>query len=207
MELTTETVQRVLRVFEEHGGLLRYSEAIHLGVHPRALSALTKQGLLEQLERGLYAVANLPSLSDPDIAIVAKKVPSGVICLVSALSFHGLTTEIPRYVYVAIPAHYKSPSIAYPPVRFFRFSDKPLELGVEQHQVDRISFRVFSIEKTLVDCFRFRNKIGLEVGIEALKAAWNQGKISLPLLTKYAKALRAWSVMKPYIEAIITDGT
>lgn len=189
-------------VFKKHGGTLRASRAIALGVHPRVLYRLRNAGRLQSISRGVYRLADLPALSSPDLAAVASRIPQGVICLISALAFHGITTQIPHRVDVAVPRGTKQPRLKFPPIRIFRFSAPIFEAGIEKHRVDNIEVRVYSAAKTVADCFRFRNRIGIDVAIEALKLFHTRKKSSLRELIKYARLGRIERVMMPYLEAL-----
>lgn len=199
--------KRAIEVFKGHGGILRSSEAIKLGIHPRTLYALRDAGLIEQLQRGLFCLPGLPGHTQPDLVTIARKVPDGVICLISALFFHKLTTQIPHFVYLAVKPGYKPPKIDYPPVHFYWFSKSIFELGIEIHEMKGIPVRCYSKEKTIVDCFRYRNKIGIDVAIEALKKYWLQGHPKLDLIMKHAKTCRIEKIIKPYIETIINESS
>jgi predicted transcriptional regulator of viral defense system len=139
--------------------------------HPRTLYAMRDSGFLEQIARGLYRLADMPALGNPDLVSVALKVQGGVICLISALAFHEVTTQIPHEVYVALKRGVRTPRLGYPPLRIFRFSGKAFTEGVEAHEIDGVSVRIYSPEKTLADCFKYRNKIGMDTALEALQAA------------------------------------
>ncbi|MCP4658024.1 MAG: transcriptional regulator [bacterium] len=139
------------------GGILRTSRAIALGIHPRTLYAMRDAGELERLSRGLHRLASLPPPGDPDLLTVSLKVPSGVVCLISALSYHELTTEIPHEVYLALQRGAEPPRLEHPPLRVFWFSGLAFSGGVEQHDLDGGGVvRVYSPEKTLADCFKYR---------------------------------------------------
>src|SRR5262245_28541100 len=114
-----EIEKRAIEIFQDHGGILRYADAIKFGIHPRTLFALKSSGLLEQLQKGLYCLPGLPGHTQPDLVSIARKVPTGIICLISALFFHGLTTQIPHFIYLAVRQGYKPPRIDYPPTRFY----------------------------------------------------------------------------------------
>lgn len=202
-----EIEKKALKVFKDHGGILRYAKAIELGIHPRTLYALKSSGLLEQLQKGLYCLPGLPGHTQPDLVSIVRKVPTGVICLISALFFHKLTTEIPHFIYLAVRQGYKPPKINYPPIRFYWFSDSIFELGIEIHELEGVSVRCYSMEKTIVDCFRFRNKIGIDVAIEALKKYWQQRGANLDLIMKFAKIGRIEKIIKPYIETVINESS
>jgi predicted transcriptional regulator of viral defense system len=199
--------QNAIKAFKAHGGILRYHHALKLGIHPRTLYALKKAGVIEQIQRGLFCLHGLPGHSQPDLVTVAKKVPEGVVCLISALYFHGLTTQIPHYVYLAVKKGYKPPKVEHPPVQFFWFSDSSFKQGIESHDLDGVIVRCYSREKTIVDCFKYRNKIGVDVAIEALKKYWQQGKPRLDLIRKFGKACRVERIMKPYIETVINESS
>lgn len=194
-----------LAVFKTLGGIIRTSEALQAGIHPRVLYELRDMGQIEQLERGLFGLTNLPEVEYPDLVIVSKKVPGGVICLISALYFHRLTVQIPRWVDVAVPQKYRPPVITYPPVHFHWYSERVLETGVELHDFNGAPVLIYSPEKTIVDCFRLRRKIGIDVAIEALKTYWHERQINLDLLWKLAKVSRMQRIMKPYLESVMHD--
>jgi len=202
-----EIEKKALEIFRIHGGILRSSDAIKQGIHPRTLYALRDAGLIEQIQKGLYCLPGLPGHTQPDLVTVAKKIPQGIVCLVSALFFHRLTTQIPHFIYLAVRRGYKPPKIDYPPVHFYWFSRSNFDIGVELHELDGVTMRCYSKEKTIVDCFRFRNKVGIDVAIEALKKYWQQGKPKLDLIMKFAKAGRMEKIIKPYIEAIINESS
>jgi predicted transcriptional regulator of viral defense system len=191
------------RVFQKHHGMLRMADALRAGVSRATLKAMLSEGSLERMSRGLYRLAEAEPLSQPDLAIVAAKIPQGVICLISALSFHQLTTQIPHEVYVAIPRNSEPPRIAHSPVRSFRFSGVAFSEGIEIHRVDSQSLRIYSREKTLTDCFKYRNRIGLDTCLEALRFYKQQRKLKVDALLHFAEVCRVKKVMQPYLEAIL----
>jgi predicted transcriptional regulator of viral defense system len=202
--MTTQKVeQEAIDLFKEHGGTLRTSEALRLGIYPRTLYALRDAGILERLSRGLYRLAELPALSAPDLAIVALKIPQAVICLVSALAFHELTTQVPHAVNVALPRGARSPRLDYPPLRVFWFSGPAWSEGVEIHQISQASVRVYCPEKSVADSFKYRHKIGLDIAIEALKLYRQSPRFDTSKLLHYARICRVESIMKPYLEALL----
>jgi predicted transcriptional regulator of viral defense system len=187
--------------FQQNGGIMRTSEILKLGIHPRTLYQMRESGELVELSRGVYRLAELPELENSDLVAVSKRVPNGVICLVSALSFHNLTTEIPHEVYLAIPQGKEKPNIDYPPTRVFNFSTDSFENGIEEHNFDGNLIKVYSREKTIADCFKFRNKIGLDVAIEGLKRCLaNKG--SRTKILEFARICRVEKIIRPYLEAI-----
>jgi len=148
-------------------------------------------------------LADVDATENHTLAEASKKVPHGVICLLSALRFHGLTTQAPFEVWIAIGGKAWRPRADYPPLRIFHFSDSSLNSGVEMHQIEGVSVKVFNPAKTVVDCFKYRNKIGLDVAIEALRDCRRQRKCDHNEIWRYAKLLRVSNVMRPYLEATI----
>jgi len=196
-------LERARRLFRQRGGLLRTNEALRVGIHPRTLYAMRSAGTVERLGRGLYRLAEMPPLGNPDLVSVAAMVPQGVICLVSALAFHEITTQIPHEVYLALKRGAERPRLAYPPVRVFWYSEPSATEGVEIHEVDGIGIRIYSPEKTLADCFKYRNKIGLETAIEALRLYRSRKRVRVDDLMRFARVCRVVPVMRPYLEALL----
>lgn len=194
-----------LRIFRDNGGVLKASEAIKKGIHPRILYQLRDERSIELIAKGLYALPGLPGINQPDFVAIAKKVPGGIICLVSALYFHELTVQIPRWIDVAIRQSYHPPSISYPPIQFHWFSDAYLDTGVEQHDIGGVVINIYSKEKSIVDCFRLRKKVGVDVALEALKIYWKRGNAKMDLLQQLAKSSRVLRIMTPYIEAVMHE--
>lgn len=184
-------------------GTFRVGQAMNAGIHPRTFYAMRDQGLIECLGRGVYRLAGKSELGSPDLAIVATKIPKGVICLISALSFHEITTEIPHQVHLALLRGAEPPRLDYPPVKVYWFSGAAFEEGIEQHKVDGIPIKVYSPEKTIADCFKYRNKIGMDVALEALKFYRQRKKFKTDDLMRYAKVCRVEKIMRPYIEALL----
>jgi len=160
-------------------------------------------GIIERLSQGLYRLAEEPPLADLDLITVAKRVPRGVVCLISALFFHDLTTQIPHEVYLALPRGAEEPQIGFPPIRTFRFSGKSFTAGIETYRLDGIPVRIYTPEKTLADCFKFKNKIGLDTAIEALRLYREQRSVKVDELLHFAAICRVAKVMQPYLEAIL----
>lgn len=190
-----------LEIFRNHGGMLRTREALALGIHPRTLYALRDKGLLERLERGLYRLAELPPLAAPDLVTAARKIPHGVICLVSALHFHDMTTQIPHAVSIAVLRGKEPPRLSHPPIKVHIFSGPAFTEGMETHSIDETPIRVYSPEKTLADCFKYRNKIGMDIVHEALDLYLSGRKPKLRDLRRFSRICRVEKVMRPYLEA------
>jgi predicted transcriptional regulator of viral defense system len=191
-------------LFEKHGGMLRTSDALRLGVHPRTLYALRDSGELLTIGRGLYRLAKAPLLTHPDWVTVASRIPRAVICLMSALAHHELTTQVPHNVDIALPSHAQVPSIQGVPVRVFWFPNRAFDAGIDVVMVDRVPVRIYSPEKTMADCFKYRHKIGIDVAVEALRT-YRKKVRRLPVhkLLEYARICRVEKVMRPYLEAVL----
>jgi predicted transcriptional regulator of viral defense system len=180
---------------------------ITLGINPKTLYSMRNEGIIESISRGVYQVVNSEiSLIDLDLIAVTKRLPKEVICLISAFAFHGLTTQIPNYVYVAYQQGWKPPKLYYPPLKIYRYSKKSFEMGIENHDLNRINVPIYSAAKTIIDCFKFRNKIGINIAIEALKNYWNKNKNSaVSELLKYACICKMEKIIKPYIEVVVNE--
>ena len=197
------TFAKAKALFRCHCGLLRTSEALRLGIHPRTLYAMRDAGVLEQLSRGLYRLTELQPLGAPDLVAVARKVPAGVICLISALALHELTAQIPHAVYIALARGVEPPRLDYPPVRMFWFTGDAFTEGVAPHTLDHVSVPVYTPEKTLADCFKYRHKLGLDVAVEALKLYRQRKRLRLDELLRCARICRVEKAMRPYVEALL----
>jgi len=192
----------VRRVIGEHGPIVRTTQFLEAGVHPRTLYGLRSTGQLEAVGRGLYRLPTAPLPEHFDLLVVARRAPHAVVCLVSALAFHELTDEIPHEVSVAIPRNGGAPKLDTIPTRVFRFSGALYRLGVEHHQVGDIDLKVYSPTKSIVDAFRFRNRIGEDVAIAALAAGLRTRKVRPGPLLELAGKLRAGNVLAPYLKAL-----
>ena len=163
---------------------------------------MVERGEVERLDRGIYRLAGLPPLSDPDLILVTRKVPSGVVCLVSALAFHRLTTQIPHEIHIAVSRTSRCPVISQPPTRVFRFHKEVFQAGIETHQVDGHGVRIYSTEKTIADCFKYRNKIGSDIALEALRLYWQKGRPDINSLMAHSRICRVNRIIRPYIEVL-----
>lgn len=193
---------RAVEVFRESGGILRTGQAIRAGIHPTTLYALRDAGVLETMSRGVFRIADEAPLANIDLVIVALRIPSGVVCLISALAFHELTTQIPHAVHVALPPNAERPTVEFPPLRTYRFSAASYAAGVQTHELDRVDVRIFSAEKTLADCFKFRNRLGMDVVLESLRLYRERGNTKIDELLRFASICRVEKAMKPYLEAL-----
>lgn len=199
----TRDIAAALNAFRRHGGLLRTGAALAAGIHPETLYRLAEEGQLIRVARGLYRLAEAEEFSDPDLVVAALKAPGAVVCLISALAFHGITTQIPHAVHLAVPrGRYAALRLRSPPVKVYRFDPATFEQGVEVHRIDGREVRIYGVARTLVDCFKYRNKIGLDVAVEALRLARVRKRISNRAILPIARQLRQERVMGPYLEAV-----
>ena len=197
-----ERFKEAVNVFRDNGGILRMSEAVEAGISRRTLYDMRDEGVLEQLSRGVYRLASLPGLEAPDLVAVATRIPNGVVCLISALAFHDLTTQIPHAVDVAIARGAEKPRIDYPPVNVYWFSGKAFTSGIETPKIDGKLVRVYGPEKSIADAFKYRNKIGREVALEALRTWRARRESNIERLLDYARICRVERIMRPYLEAM-----
>lgn len=199
---TDSREKRILEAFRRAGGILRTAQALRAGVHPRDLYGLREAGVLERVSRGVYRLAALPPLAEPDLVTVATRVPRAVIALVSALHFHGLTTEIPHEVSIALPQGTARPRLDWPPLRVYWLSGAMFTSGIETHERNGVRLRVYGAAKTVADCFRFRNRLGIEVAVEALRTGLEERKFTPAEVLRAARTCRVDRIVRPYLEAL-----
>ena len=214
-----KTAKRALSKIKKMGGTIRTSDIVKGKkntkaestkskdgskevIHPRTLYELRDEGYLTQISRGVYQLAEKP-ISNPDFVTIGMRAPRAVVCLVSALAFHNITTQIPRSVSIAILKDTTIPRIDNPPISVHKFSAESFAAGIEEHSIDGISVKIYSTEKTLADCFKYRNKIGIDICIEALKLYKSRKKVDVQKIIKYAKICRVYKIMKPHLESIL----
>lgn len=197
----TDSNQNILDLAAERG-LIRPRDLTERGLPTVALTRLVRQGRLQRVGRGLYSLPDRPVSEHNALAEVARKHPQAIVCLLSALRFHDLTTQSPFEVWLAIPNKARTPKMDYPPLRIVRFSGAALTDGVEEYAIDGVPVRVTSVARTVADCFKFRNKIGLDVALEALQEAWRAKRVSMDELWRYATLCRVTNVMRPYMESL-----
>lgn len=192
------------RIFNSSGGQLRMSEAIEKGLSRYMLYKLKERNIIEQVSRGVYRLTNLPPIGNPDLVTVSLRVPKAVICLVSALSWHELTTQIPHAVSIALPRNTNTPVLDYPVLTVHRFSEASYSSGIEEHRVDSIVVRIYSAEKTIADCFKYRNQLGMDIILEMLKKYSLRKKRDYDGILHYARINRVEKIIKPYLEVSST---
>jgi predicted transcriptional regulator of viral defense system len=184
------------------GQIIRSRELKAEGIPRVTLTRLVREGHLERVGNGLYSLPNMQVSEHTALAQVAKKCPRGIICLLSALRVHDLTTQSPHEVWLAIPGKARPPKLEYPALRIVRFSGQALTEGIVEHEFDGIGVRVTNIPKTVADCFKYRNKVGLDVALEALQEAHRSRRMEIDELWYFAKICRVARIMRPYIESL-----
>jgi predicted transcriptional regulator of viral defense system len=200
--MKTRDLNTALRAFRERGSALRTRDLIALGVHTDALYALRDNGQIVELGRGLYRLAEAGEAEHPDLALVAARAPNAAVCLISALSYHGITTQIPSSIHLAVPrGSYHRIKLSVP-VTVYRFDPKTFAEGLETHSIGGMPLKIYSAPRTVVDCFKFRNKLGLDVALEALRLARQRKRVQNRELLHYARLLRVERPMSPYLRAI-----
>lgn len=194
--------REVLDIAKKYG-VIKASDVESVGISRNYLYKLCKEGLLNKLGRGVYMSIDTPITEHINLVEISKRVPNAVTCLISSLNFHHITTQIPHKIWIALPKGTWSPKIEYPPLEIMYVSESAYFFGIEEHQINGSIVKVYTLAKTIADCFKFRNKVGLDVAIEALREAWREKKININELMEAAKVNRVANVMRPYIEAII----
>ena len=192
---------RTLKLARRNQGVTA-RELVQQGIHRQVLSRLVGSGELERIARGHYRLSARPLTEHHGLAIVGAAVPQGVICLLSALQFHGIGTQLPSQVWIAIDRRARRPVLKYPPLRVLRYTGAALTEGIGLHRMEGRRVRVYGVAKTLADCFKYRHKIGLDVALEALRDAWRTRRFTMDDLDRYAGICRVRRVMKPYLEAM-----
>jgi predicted transcriptional regulator of viral defense system len=193
--------ERLLQLARRHGSVTRQTVTA-AGIHTQMLTRLIRAGELERVAPGHYRLPNAPVTEHHGFAIVAAAAPKAVVCLLSALSFHEIGTQLPHAVWIAIDRRARRPTLRYPPLQVVRFGGAALTEGIETHEIEGQIVRVFNVAKTLADLFKYRNKVGLEVALEALRDAWRTRRFTMAEIHRYARICRVERVMTPYLEAL-----
>lgn len=183
-------------------GVITAGDAAQAAIHSQQLTRLVEEGVLEHLSRGQYRLAEQGITEHHGLVMAARAVPQGVICLLSALGFHGIGTQLPPEVWVAIPRGTRTPAAIQPLLRVVRMSGSVLREGVERHRIEGVPVRVYSVAKTLADLFKHRSKVGIDVAVEALREAWRERRFTMEGLERAARVCRVERVMRPYVEAV-----
>lgn len=192
---------RTLALARRSSGVTAH-ELSRAGIHRQILSRLVASGDLERIARGLYRSPQQSVTEHHGLAIAAAAAPNGVVCLLSALQYHDIGTQLPSEIWIAIDRRARRPALRYPPLHVVRYSGRALTAGVERHTIEGRTVKVYKVAKTVADCFKYRNKIGLDVALEALREAWRARRITMDELDRYAKICRVERVMRPYLESL-----
>ena len=198
---TTKPFERTMQYVRQHG-IVRPRDIEAIGIPREYLLRLYRQGKLSRTGRGIYSLPDAAVSERHTYAEVAKRVPNAVLCLLSALAFHEITTQSPVSVWIALGKGARKPAIVSPSLRVVRLTEPSLSEGIEKQSVEGVTVRVYSAAKTVADCFKFRNKIGLDIAIEALKDCLRQKKATVNEIYRYAKICRVSNVIRPYMEAL-----
>ncbi|MEW6568908.1 MAG: type IV toxin-antitoxin system AbiEi family antitoxin domain-containing protein [Chloroflexota bacterium] len=193
--------ERILALARKRG-VLRLKDVTALGIHPEYVRRLVSAGRLMRTGRGLYVLAEADLTESHSLVEAVRRVPDGIVCLLSALQFHRIGTQMPHQVWLALSHKARLPRTDSSPLRIVRFSGTALRSGIEKHRIEGIDVRVYSPAKTVADCFKYRNKIGLDVALEALREGWRRRRFSMDELWSYAKVCRVANVMRPYLEGL-----
>ncbi len=201
MATPASKTQQALRLVRARG-VVRPRDLVAKDIPPDYLDRLRRRGLVERVGWGLYAWPGADAGEHHSFAEAARQVPRGVVCLLSALRFHELTTQAPHEVWIALPPKAWKPRVTYPPLRIVRFSGAALVHGVERHRIEGADVAVYGVAKTVADCFKYRNKIGLDVALEALRDCRRRRRCTMDQLWQAARVCRMTNVMRPYLEAL-----
>ncbi len=200
--MKSERTEQALEIIKTKG-LVRTRDLTALGIRRDYLATLLREGLIERVSRGIYILPGLDTTEHHSLAEASKRVSKGIVCLLSALRFHGLTTQNPSRVWMAIDRKAWLPELDTPLVQLVRFSGKALEYGIEEHTIEGVNVRVYNPAKTVADCFKYRNKIGQDVALEALRDCWKQRRATMDHLWEAAEACRVARIMRPYLESLV----
>ena len=200
MEIQTKR-ERVVEAASRRG-VLRTEDLSDLGVSTSYISDLAERGVLKKLGRGLFSLPDYPVTENHSLVEVAAYAPKSVVCLASALQFHGIGTQLPHAVWIALPNYSRPPKVPTVAVEVVRMGEASLNAGVEEHRIEGVPVRIFSAAKTVADCFKFRSVVGTEVALEALKDVLHRRMVTRDQLYDYAVVDRVWNVMRPYLEVI-----
>ncbi|MEN8154649.1 MAG: transcriptional regulator [Acidobacteriota bacterium] len=195
--------KEIIKVFKNNGGVLRQSNLRENGFHQETITSLYKKGIIEKINRGLYKLKEYEPDNNLDLVYASLQTKKGVVCLISALSFHEITDEIPDKVQLAIPKGARRNKIIYPKVKFYNFSEETWEAGIEEIDESGHTFRVYSAAKTIADCIKFRSQIGMDVVIDAIKRSLKDNKTDHLEIFKYTELCRVDKIARPILEALI----
>lgn len=200
--LTTTNRARLWLLAKKHR-ILTTREVAAAGIHRQTLTNMVREGGIERIGRGRYRLGTQPTTENHSLAIVASVAPNAVVCLLSALQFHGIGTQVPFQVWIALEGRARQPRLGHPPLRVVRFTGQAFRAGIREHLIEGQTVRVYSPAKTLADLFKYRNKVGLDVALEALREGWRARRFTLAEIDRYAKVCRVERVMRPYLQSLI----
>lgn len=183
-------------------GTIRIKDLLERGIHPEFVRRLVSKKIIVRSARGLYSLAESEITEHHNFAIIGKRIPKSVICLTSALRFHNIGTQLPRKIWLALERGSAQPRLSYPPLSAVTFSGPAFSEGIEEHNIEGVTVKIYNPAKSVADCFKFRNRIGLEAAIEAARECLREQKATSDQIYHYAKICRVWNVMKPYLEAL-----
>lgn len=196
--------EKAISIVKNMGGIIRTQEGFRHGIHRRTLYGLRDEGKLISVSRGIYRLADMDVPAEVDLVEVAKAIPNGVICLISALSFHGLTSQIPHEVWIAIERKARKPKVIYPPLKVIYFSNPAFLAGIDVQRIMGQDVRIYDAPKTVIDCFRWRNTVGIDVALEAAREYLKRHDAKLAKLMEYAKICKVEKIVTPYLQAMIS---
>ena len=196
-------MDKVLNIFKNQYGYAYLKDLKNEGIHTDKIRKLVQQGVIEKVKSGLYKLVDMPMLANQGMIDICMAMPKAVICLHSSLSYYELTTTAPERIMIALPREEKPAKVQYPPVQVFYFSDTNYRSGVEEKKTASGIFKIYNIEKTIVDCFRYRNKLGLDVAREGLRNYIKKSDYDLNKLIRIAKSGRMYTIIRPYLEALV----
>ena len=194
--------EQILKLAKEKG-IIQANDLEPFGIARNYLYKLCKEGLLIKTARGMYMLPDAPITENQNFIKIAKKIPNAVVCLISALSFHGITTQIPHEIWIAVPRDTWRPSMDYPPLHYTVLTKNVYDFGIQEVNINGTIVKIYSPAKTIADCFKFRNIVGIDVAIEALREVWRSRKATMDELAEAAEVNRVSKIMRPYLEAIV----
>lgn len=186
-----------------HREAITAEEVARVGIHSQQLSRLVAEGRFERLARGLYRLKERPPGQFIGLALASLAAPRGIVCLVSALSFHEVGTQVPHEIWIALDRRTRVPALQWPRLRVVRFGGESMTAGIERHRLEGVGVPIFGVAKTVADCFKYRNKVGLDVALEALREGWRAKRFTMEEIGRYARICRVEKVMRPYLEALV----
>ncbi len=184
-------------------GIIRAKDVEAMGISRNYLYRMNSEGLLSRIAVGLYTLPDAPVTENSSLAEVAKRLPKAVVCLISALSYHEITTQIPHQIWLTIPRGSWRPDVDYPPLNLTCVSGTAYSFGIQEHVINGVAVKIYSPAKTVADCFKFRTKVGLDVAVEALREAWRSRNVTMDEMVAAAGINRVSTIMRPYMEAIV----